>query len=699
MSPNCQIQFIIISYKMIKSMVKYPFHFFKSLIHLLSNSDASSDHRPWDPPFDPTRPAIPISYPITDLDALESRSYFNSFHFPFNIASVQLPPDSVELPARPRLLVCHDMKGGYTDDLWVQGGNNAEAYAIWHWHLMDVFVYFSHYLVTLPPPSWTNAAHTHGVKVLGTFLTEWKKGAEICKRLLATKDSAQMYAERLAELATVLGFDGWLINIENKLAIDLIDNLKEFVNHLTKIMHSSVPGSLVIWYDATTIEGKLEWQDQLNNKNKPFFDLCDGIFVNYTWKKEYPKKSIEIAGERKHDVYMGIDVFGRNTYGGGKWNTNMALDLLKKESVSAAMFAPGWVYETEQGPDFQTAQNRWWGLVEKSWGVLQSYPKQLPFYSNFDQGHGYHISVNGSQVNNNPWNNMSAQLFQPILIVLEDENTMQASIDFKDIPYNGGGSIMIEGNLKQGSSSWIQLFSGYVPLKDQSVYISYSVKSEGESALAICLEFSLATKEVVHALITDDELPFLANRSKFAYDIIVKSEGSIANASSATDVMWVLYKATISSDTINSNCPTLTGIYSVSTLKSSAGMYSTSLGHLTISFTKEGIQFPFAKDWKVEGRYVSWFPSDDGTRTLRLKIIWLLGEMKNRTYLFTKYNIYVETSGFGTSYLGFARVQAFYVSDLAVPNEVTMIKFVIQPCGNDGTCHELSQCPTYILNA
>jgi hypothetical protein len=27
----------------------------------------------------------------------------------------------------------------------------------------------------------------------------------------------------------------------------------------------------------------------------------------------------------------------------------------------------------------------WWALVEKSCGVLQSYPKQLPFYTDFDQ--------------------------------------------------------------------------------------------------------------------------------------------------------------------------------------------------------------------------------------------------------------------------------------------------------------------------
>jgi hypothetical protein len=28
----------------------------------------------------------------------------------------------------------------------------------------------------------------------------------------------------------------------------------------------------------------LPFQDELNELNKPFFDRCDGIFLNYTWK-------------------------------------------------------------------------------------------------------------------------------------------------------------------------------------------------------------------------------------------------------------------------------------------------------------------------------------------------------------------------------------------------------------------------------
>lgn len=144
------------------------------LLLTMSNSESESQQSASDTPtFDPTLPSVPISYPIKTLHELETRSYFDSFHYPFNKASVPIQngtSSSSSLPNRPRLLVCHDMAGGYTDDKWVQGGTNPDAYAIWHWHLIDVFVYFSHSLVTLPPPCWTNTCHRHGVKVLALLM-------------------------------------------------------------------------------------------------------------------------------------------------------------------------------------------------------------------------------------------------------------------------------------------------------------------------------------------------------------------------------------------------------------------------------------------------------------------------------------------------------------------------------------------------
>ena len=35
-----------------------------------------------------------------------------------------------------------------------------------------MFIFFGHYTLTIPPPSWTNNAHKHGVKMLGTLIFE-----------------------------------------------------------------------------------------------------------------------------------------------------------------------------------------------------------------------------------------------------------------------------------------------------------------------------------------------------------------------------------------------------------------------------------------------------------------------------------------------------------------------------------------------
>lgn len=39
-----------------------------------------------------------------------------------------------------------------------------------------------------------------------------------------------------------------------------------------------------------------------------------------TMQQNYPRLSAAVAGDRKYDVYMGIDVFGRGSFGGGQWN-------------------------------------------------------------------------------------------------------------------------------------------------------------------------------------------------------------------------------------------------------------------------------------------------------------------------------------------------------------------------------------------
>ena len=75
-----------------------------------------------------------------------------------------------------------------------------------------------------------------------------------------------------------------------------------------------------------------------------FFDACDGIFLNYTWTDEDLDSSKEIAlcKNRLYDVYVGVDVFGRNCRGGGGFSTNVVsviqIQFSQLEAKRATLF-------------------------------------------------------------------------------------------------------------------------------------------------------------------------------------------------------------------------------------------------------------------------------------------------------------------------------------------------------------------------
>lgn len=145
----------------------------------------------------------------------------------------------------------------------------------------------------------------------------------------------------LTDLSELFKLDGWFLNVENK--IEDPTKLKYFVKTLTEKMHERKPDSLVIWYDSVIETGELSWQNELNDSNRwfidferililnglmnfrCFFDVCDGIFINYTWNEDNMANTVTAAEHRALDVYVGIDIFGRNTYGGGQFNSYKVL--------------------------------------------------------------------------------------------------------------------------------------------------------------------------------------------------------------------------------------------------------------------------------------------------------------------------------------------------------------------------------------
>jgi len=269
-----------------------------------------------------------------------------------------------------KLLLCHDFKGGYKEHEYNGCASIDEAFRITHWHLIDTFVYFSHHLVTVPPAQWIAVAHRHGTQVLGTFIAEHEEGRQACERAFASTEAAEHTAKQLASVAELGGFEGWLINIEVALPAELTPHMLTFLRCLTSAMRDQNPSSAVLWYDAVTVDGRLQWQNTLNGWNGSFFEACDGLFTNYHWTDKTPQQVAKVAGRRANDVYMGVDVFGRGTFAGGGMRSHLAVASAQKRGLSAALFAPGWLAEGQDRPkDGRTMlqlQHDFWKDIENA---------------------------------------------------------------------------------------------------------------------------------------------------------------------------------------------------------------------------------------------------------------------------------------------------------------------------------------------
>lgn len=433
----------------------------------------------------------PISFYLSSLEEL--LAWTPDVEDGFNVALE--PPQCRQPPLssrRPRTLLCHDMMGGYLDDKFIQGSATQNPYFFYHWQYIDIFVYFSHHMVTIPPVGWTNAAHRHGVCVLGTFITEWQEGGQLCEAFLAgDARSYRAVADQLVLIAQFFRFDGWLINIENSLSLAAVGNMPHFLQYLTTQLHQRVPGGLVLWYDSVVSSGQLKWQNELNEHNRVFFDSCDGFFTNYNWQEGHLERMRGQAGERQVDVYVGVDVFARGDVVGGRFDTNKSLELIRKHGFSVALFAPGWVYECLEKTEFFQNQDKFWSLLAR---YLPTHSIcSLPFVTSFCMGMGTRRVCYGQEEAVGPWYHPSAQEIQPLFGEHRLEGDSGGWVKTHSCladAWNGGSSLLIRGVIPpEVGEVTVRLFSLQVPVPPK-VFLSMVYKLEGPSNVSVALELT-----------------------------------------------------------------------------------------------------------------------------------------------------------------------------------------------------------------
>lgn len=268
-------------------------------------------------------------------DVLKGFTYLDHFHEleewsaedvdPIQIANTPLvrreivePQESTGLKTS-KVLLCHDYKGGYHDYESIRPEEvDVEDYSCEYLQYVDTFIYFSHKLVCVPPPTWTNLLHRNGVKVLGTFIVE-PQSPDV-ERLLREHDGDFPAAQQLARMANTFGFDGWLLNIEKEFPTGVdncIERLARFIRALKQHLGND---KQVVWYDALTVENEVDYQNGLTRKNLPFVRAADALFTNYEWMPTNVFEARRIAngnGIRTEDISFGIDVWAQNTHFSG----------------------------------------------------------------------------------------------------------------------------------------------------------------------------------------------------------------------------------------------------------------------------------------------------------------------------------------------------------------------------------------------
>jgi endo-beta-N-acetylglucosaminidase D len=411
-------------------------------------------------------------------------------------------------------------------------------YNFTHWQYIDVLTWFAS-PIGIPCRPWTEAAHRNGVKIIGTVFTDRAGFVALCQ-----KDAAGNYigAQKLVDVATYYGFDGWLFNEESPVTTA---EATELTNLLKQLQLIKPAGMEIHWYDSMIPSGALAYQNSLTATNAPLLQsgnvrVSDALFTNYFWTGAATFNSLTSVaaaiGRSPFEVYTGADIWpGRNPqqlFTNTSWLSNYYTNNDPAQPRSSiAVFAPNMTYNGGQNNfstnpadyasfyrseqrlfsgndlDVTTADATGW----QGFGYylpVRSVINSLPFNTYFSVGQGKNFANNGEQVAKS-WTDMAKQSIMPSWQWAKTGLApVTAEFDFTRA-YYAGNSVKFAGSLSGSNSANLKLYQTKLAVTAPTRFdLTYKLGAAGPSSTKLALYFSdnLATPELLDLPAVTDTL-------------------------------------------------------------------------------------------------------------------------------------------------------------------------------------------------
>ena len=409
------------------------------------------------------------------------------------------------------------------------------------------------------PASLLDVAHKNGVPVssvagipYGSLKSDWRT---------TLNNIATSNVQNAADFMKYFGYDGLGYNSEYTEffgAGRVTRALRDFHVNLNKAIKPYNPIYENLWYDGTNDQGRIAFDQGLNDNNKSIFgeggSEAANLFFNYNWNADWLlQQSVEKAEEINRDpldLYAGINMQGGEPRSGSRWT------LLKNHRISIGLWgahSQNMFFESrgEKGSDAETKQRtymlrteRWFSSGSRnpvnsiainnslnynadntdfagmsammtarssmSWDLAVE-----PFITYFNLGNGKFFNYVGVRQNDRPWANVGVQDYLPtwrwwfadklLGRTAADVPTNGLDAEFVwDDAYMGGSTVRVHGST---SKEYLHLFKTKYALKSGDVItFRYKVKGgKADASLVFTTEDAVNTEKAYPVLASTDE--------------------------------------------------------------------------------------------------------------------------------------------------------------------------------------------------